>query len=83
MARYPEHIPPKNPRAPIIIENVKSNFAKHIISKKHTCSSCIWNKGNIMNALNEFEIYKAFENQDSKDNILNDQLHFKSHALYI
>ena len=36
-----------------------------------------------MNALNEFEIYKAFENQDSKDNILNDQLHFKSHALYI
>ena len=36
----------------------------------------------MMNGLKEFEIYKAFKNKDSKDKILNDQLHFKSYALY-
>ena len=87
-ARYTEHIPPKNPRVPIIADNMKSNFAKHIIKEKHNCTSLknnlkplhICNKGNIMNAFEEFEIYKAFKSESTK--ILNDQLHFKSNALY-
>ena len=90
VARFPEHLPPKNPRTPIILDKVKSNFARHIIDKNHSCTSLMNNltpihicdKGNIMNALEEYEIYKVFKNKEQKNFILNDQLIFKCHSLF-
>ena len=41
----------------------------------HVCS-----KGHFLNALEEFEIYKA--SKVNKDQLLNDQLSFKSNKLY-
>ena len=35
-----------------------------------------------MNALEEFEIYKAYNNSDTRPFVLNDQLNIKSNALY-
>ena len=35
-----------------------------------------------MNALEEFEIYKAYNNSDTRAFVLNDQLSFKSNVLY-
>ena len=42
----------------------------------HICDK----KGNYMNALEEYEIYKVLKNNDTPQ--LNDKLQFKSNALY-
>ena len=43
----------------------------------HFCS-----RGRYMNALEEFEVHKAFRDTSTKPHILNDQLLFKSNILY-
>ena len=66
----------------------KSNYAKHLASLNHNDTNfeanCkplhICKKGRYMDAVEEFEIYRAFIN--NPNNILNEQLAFKSHTLY-
>ena len=80
--RFREHIPKGS------IRYTTSNFALHLINNNHRYTSCaknlkplhICNKGRIMSALEEFEIYKASRTQ--KNLVLNDQLSFNSNSLY-
>ena len=80
--RYKEHLPTKN------LTNIKSNFARHIVNNGHKYSNInnnlepihICSKGQYMNAIEEFEIYRNFKTHP--DIILNDQLKFNSHQLY-
>ena len=78
--RYKEHLPTS-------ISNInKSNYAKHLVSLNHNYTNfeanCkplhICRKGRYMDAVEEFEIYRAFRN--NPNNILNEQLAFKSHT---
>ena len=72
------------------IDKKRSNFAKHLLSEKHYCTNLeenmtplfICEKGPIMDAHEEFEIYRAFKDSTHKGNILNDQLKFNSNTLY-
>lgn len=83
--RFKEHIPPKN-----ITPNtkIKSNFCLHLIDNNHNYTSLeenmkpihICTKGRYMNAREEYEIYRAFKY--NQENILNEQLDFKSNQLY-
>ena len=80
--RYKEHLPRGN------IRNVKSNFAMHIIDHNHAYSNFRNNfkplhfckKGKLMDALEEFEIYRASTTHN--DQLLNEKLSFKSNELY-
>ena len=86
--RYTEHLPLITIKKNTVI---KSNFAKHLITNNHeyknknfedflTPMHIYDKKGNYMNALEEYEIYKAFKNNDTP--LLNDKLQFKSNSLY-
>lgn len=88
--RFQEHLPKKD------IRNTKSNFARHLVNNNHNYTDFDTNfkplhlckKGRFMDALEEFEIYKAFQQSKRTDNlqdggvILNDQLNFGSNSLY-
>ena len=82
--RYKEHHP--NQKA----DKQKSTFAQHLIDENHdmndlnngleilhTCT-----KGNKLDTLEEFEIYKAHIKNDNSELILNDKLQFKSHFIF-
>ena len=79
--RFAEHIPGPNQKV------LKSNYAKHLLTSKHTGTILhenltplhFCNKSNLMDALEEFEIYKAFS---KNENMLIEQLKFKSDILY-
>ena len=43
---------------------------------------CICKNGSYMNAVEEFEIYKAYKNKNTKEFLLNEQLNFQSNSLY-
>ena len=82
LQRFKEHLPKNN------IYTNRSQFAKHLISEGHNYNSFesnfkaihICDKGLFMNAVEEFEIYQAFKFES--DNVLNEQLDFRSHYLY-
>ena len=79
--RFKEHIPGPNQNT------ISTNYAKHLDSTKHKGSKLnenlkalhICKKGKIMDALEEYEIYKAFKNNE---NLLNEQLKFKNNIIY-
>ena len=87
LKRLVEHRTPTSHHA---LENMKSSFAKHLVNENHGYTDFktnlvplhICNKGQYMNALEEFEIYKAYNNSDTRPFVLNNQLNFKSNALY-
>ena len=80
--RFKEHLPTKN------LDNLKSNYARHIIDNNHKYTSIEENmqliryckKGKFMSAIEEFEIYK--QTKKDPDKLLNDQLNFNSNQLY-
>lgn len=80
--RFKEHVPKGS------VNNNKSNYAKHLILKNHNytdfSNNCkvlhTCNKGRYMYAAEELEIYRGFKNDPN--NILNDQLDFKSNQIY-
>ena len=80
--RYTEHI--KALTQPLI----KSNFAEHIFNTHHTFTDIETNleilhtlpKGPKLNTTEQYEIYKHYK--QSPTNILNDQIHYKSHTLF-
>ena len=80
--RYTEHLPKSD------IRKVDSIFAKHLMNENHDPQSfedsCIplhiCHKGSIMNATEEFEIYKAIKKNLQK--VLNEKLKFKNNSLY-
>ena len=80
--RFKEHLPTKN------LENIKSNFAKHIVNENHNYTNLEKNlepvhlceKGRLMTAIEEYEIYKHFK--INPNILLNDQLQFNSNYLY-
>lgn len=82
--RYKEHLP--NPRA----DNQKSSFAQHLVDKNHDTHSLdtaleilhTCNKGNKLDTLEEYEIYKAQKVYYNSDHILNDKLQFNSHFIF-
>ena len=69
------------------IELIKSNFAEHIFYTHHTFTDIETNleilhtlpKGPKLNTTEQYEIYKCYK--QSPTNILNDQIHYKSHTL--
>ena len=80
--RFKEHLPMKN------VINSKSTYAQHLIDCDHSYTNFSVNlkpihfckKGRYMNALEEYEIYKAAKSQ--KECLLNDMVSFKSNALF-
>ena len=80
--RFKEHLPTGN------LNNLKSNFARHIIDHGHKYTNIDNNvdiiqncsKGKLMNALEEFYIYR--ESKIDANRLLNDQLKFDSNYLY-
>ena len=80
--RFSEHLPTKN------LTNLKYYFAKHIIEQNHKYTNLktslkplyYFEKDRYMNAIEEFEMYKNF--QENSQILLNDQLNFKSNHLY-
>ena len=70
--------------------NTKSNFAQHLISSGHKYTSFEENltalhfckKGKRMDSLEEFEIYKALKDSNTKNSLLNDQINFASNYLF-
>ena len=81
--RYKEHLPRRKNLA-----KLTSNFAKHLVNTNHDYrnfeTNCIplhiCGKGNVMNTLEEYEIYKAHKLHSN--NILNDKLCFTTNSLY-
>ena len=79
--RYKEHLPAGK-------SDITLKFALHIVNSKHNCTNLetnltpihLCNKDRYLNALKEFEIYKA--TIENKDNFLNDQIYFKSNTLF-
>ena len=67
---------------------IKSNFAEHIFITHHTFTDIETNleilhtlpKGPKLNTAEQYEIYKHYK--QSPTNILNDQIHYKSHTLF-
>ena len=67
---------------------IKSNFAEHTFNTHHTYTNIEANletlhtlpKGTKLNATEQYEIYKHYK--QSPTNILNDQIHYKSHTLF-
>ena len=82
MDSYKERLPKGD------IRNIKSNFALHVINHNHNYSSFqnsfkplhFCKKSKLMDALEEFEIYRASKTQG--DQFLNEKLPFKSNKLY-
>lgn len=82
LKRYSEHLPKRDHSI------VKSNFAKHLIDRNHSYQDFRTNfkplhfckKGRFMDAMEEFQIYKAFKAHHN--HILNEQLNFHSNSLY-
>ena len=80
--RYKEHLPKIKTTS-----DQKSNFAQHLVSNNHNYTDFetnlevihVCNKGRYLNALEEYEIYKHI--QIDPDNVLNDQLKFKSNYI--
>ena len=88
--RFIEHTPKHNLKGQTTPSNIKSNYARHLINENHKYTSFnsnlkpiyVCNKGAYMNALEEFEIYRAYNDVHSRDFVLNDHLNFKSNPLY-
>ena len=67
---------------------IKSNFAEHIFNTHHTYTNIETNleilhillKDHKLNTTEQYEIYKYYK--QSLTNILNDQIHYKSHTLF-
>lgn len=82
LKRFKEHLPKNN------IEKTHSNFARHLMMSNHNYVNFktnfealhICKNGRYMNAIEEFEIYRAFKN--NANCILNEQLNFQSNVLY-
>ena len=87
---FKEHTPKRHLNNLTLLNNIKSNFARHLILHNHNYTEFksnlillhVCNKGRYMDAIEEFEIYKAYNNINSRDFILNDHLNFKSNPLY-
>ena len=87
LKRFNEHKLPTTCRN---YDTIKSSFAKHLINENHSYTDFRTNlkplhfcsKGRYMNTLEEFEVYKAFRDTNTKPHILNDQLLFKYNVLY-
>ena len=87
LKRFIEHRPPTHFHS---LDSVKSKFAEHLISENHSYTNFktnlkplhICKKGRYLNALEEYEIYKAHNNIGTKPHVLNDKLAFKSNVLY-
>ena len=87
LKRFNEHKPPTICRN---YDTIKSKFAKHLINENHNYTDFGTNlkplhfcsRGRYMNTLEEFEVYKAFRDTNTKLHILNDQLLFKYNVLY-
>ena len=70
------------------IQKIKSNFALHKVNQNHNYTSFqssfkplhFCKKGRLMDAPEEFKIYKASKTQG--DQLLNDKLSFMSNRLY-
>ena len=68
--------------------NNVSHYAQHLINENHKYTGFkenleplhIGKKGQLLDALEEFEIYKALRR--NKNQVLNEQLSFKSNKLY-
>ena len=82
--RFREHLPKKE------FSKTVSNYARHLMDNNHSYTDFTTNfqplhicrKGNYMNAIEEYEIYKAYKNKKTEEVILNDQLNFQSNLLY-
>lgn len=82
--RYKEHHP--FPRA----DKQKSSFAQHLVDKNHDMNDLntgleilhTSKKGNRLDTLEEYEIYKAYTENNLDDIILNDKLQYKSHFIF-
>ena len=69
-------------------EHIQSNFAEHIFNTHHTYTDTETNleilhilpKCPKLNTTEQYEIYKHYK--QSPTNILNDQIHYKSHTLF-
>ena len=80
--RYTEHLPKSD------IRKVDSVFARHLMNKNHDSerfeNSCfplhICNKGEVMNAIEEFETYSAIKKDPNK--VPNEKLKFKNNSLF-
>ena len=80
--RYKEHLPGRN------LAKITSHFARHLVYTNHdyvnfetNCTPLhICGKGQAMNTLEEYEIYKAYKLHPN--NILNDKLRFTTNSLY-
>ena len=67
-------------------QNTKSNFALHLIEENHNYTDFDSNliplhccgKGRLLDALEEFEIYKS--NKEKEDDLLNDKLTLKTNV---
>ena len=67
---------------------MKSNFAEHILNTHHTYTDIktnleilhILSEGPKLNTSKQYEIYKHYK--QSPTNVLNDQIHYKSHKLF-
>ena len=73
------------------LDKTKSNYGRHLMMHNHNDTDISTNfksihvcgKGRLMEALEEFEIYKSFKDKNINSNsILNEQLRFQSHSLY-
>ena len=68
----------------------KSKFAEHLISENHNYTNFktnliplhICKEGRYLNDLKVYEIYKAYNNTDTRPRVLNDKLLLKSNVLY-
>ena len=82
--RFREHLPKKDP------SRITSNYARHLVDNNHNYTDFASNfqplhickKGRYMSAVEEFEIYKAFKDTNTKEILLNEQLQFQSNSLY-
>ena len=82
--RFKEHLPKKD------FSKTMSSYARHLMDRNHNYTDFTTNfqplhickKGRYMSAVEEFEIYKAFKNKNTKEVLLNEQLNFQSNSLY-
>lgn len=81
--RYVEHLPKRNSVG-------TSCFARHLVNEGHSYKDFESNleplhlcrKGKYMNTLEEYEIYRAYHDTETRKYLLNEQLQFRANPLY-
>ena len=72
------------------MDKQNSTFAQHLIDNNHNMADInkglevlhVCQKGNRLDMLEQFEIYKCFKNEEENKFVLNEKLHFQSNYIF-